>query len=173
VLVDWQPIGRRCSWWPTDATPASLIPVVAVVLICGLSDVLIKEYLFIYLFSQCNDNDDEYTSVLCAVCAEANDDLVIPYNVVDCLLNKQTQTVCVTTAISNTDDDSDNDVNITVDVNDESNDNQTVINADDVETQHVMNETVDAMNGATESSRASNSADVETMHDEQLNDDTL
>jgi len=27
----------------------SLIPVVAVVFICGLSDVLIKEYLFIYL----------------------------------------------------------------------------------------------------------------------------
>jgi len=53
------------------------------------------------------------------------------------------------------------------------NDNQTVINADDVETQHVMNETVDAMNSVTESSRASNSADEETMRDEQLNDDTL
>jgi len=53
------------------------------------------------------------------------------------------------------------------------NDNQTVINADDVEIQHVVNETVDAMNGATESSRASNSADEETMRDEQLNDDTL
>jgi len=35
---------------PTGATPASLIPVVAVVFICGLSDVLINEYLFIYLF---------------------------------------------------------------------------------------------------------------------------
>jgi len=44
-------IGRRCSWWPTGATPASLIPVVAVVFICGLSDVLINEYLFIiYLY---------------------------------------------------------------------------------------------------------------------------
>jgi len=31
------------------AAPASLIPVVAVVFICGLSDVLINEYLFIYL----------------------------------------------------------------------------------------------------------------------------
>jgi len=47
VLVGWQPIGRRCSWWPT-----SLIPVVAVVFICGLSDVLINEYLFIYLVAQ-------------------------------------------------------------------------------------------------------------------------
>jgi len=27
----WQPIGRRRSWWPTGAAPASLIPVVAVV----------------------------------------------------------------------------------------------------------------------------------------------
>jgi len=35
---------------PTGAAPASLIPVVAVVFICGLSDVLINEYLFIYLF---------------------------------------------------------------------------------------------------------------------------
>jgi len=47
VLVGWQPIGRRCSWWPTGAAPASLIPVVAVVFFCGLSDVLINEYLFI------------------------------------------------------------------------------------------------------------------------------
>jgi len=30
-------------------------------------------------------------SVLCAVCAEANDDLVLSCNVVDSLLNKQTQ----------------------------------------------------------------------------------
>jgi len=35
---------------PTGAAPASLIPVVAVVFICGLSDVLINEYLFFYLF---------------------------------------------------------------------------------------------------------------------------
>jgi len=33
---------------PTGAAPALLIPVVAVVFICGLSDVLINEYLFIY-----------------------------------------------------------------------------------------------------------------------------
>jgi len=32
---------------PTGAAPASLIPVVAIVFICGLSDVLINEYLFI------------------------------------------------------------------------------------------------------------------------------
>jgi len=51
VLVGWQPIGRRCSWWPTGAAPASLIPVVAVVFICGLSDVLINEYLFYLLFT--------------------------------------------------------------------------------------------------------------------------
>jgi len=40
---------------PTGAAPASLIPVVAVVFICGLSDVLINEYLFIYnwLFDGC------------------------------------------------------------------------------------------------------------------------
>jgi len=31
VLVGWQPIGRRCNWWPTGAAPASLIPVVAIV----------------------------------------------------------------------------------------------------------------------------------------------
>jgi len=49
VLVGWQPIGRRCSWWPTGAAPASLIPVVAVVFICGLSDVLINEYLLLLL----------------------------------------------------------------------------------------------------------------------------
>jgi len=30
VPVGWQPIGRRCSWWPTGAAPASLIPVFAV-----------------------------------------------------------------------------------------------------------------------------------------------
>jgi len=36
---------------PTGVAPASLIPVVAVVFICGLSDVLINEYFFIiYLF---------------------------------------------------------------------------------------------------------------------------
>jgi len=52
VLVGWQPIGRRCSWWPTGAAPASLIPVVAVVFICGLSDVIMNEYLFIYLFNK-------------------------------------------------------------------------------------------------------------------------
>jgi len=33
---------------PTGAAPASLIPVVAVVFICGLSDVLINEYLFLF-----------------------------------------------------------------------------------------------------------------------------
>jgi len=50
VLVGWQPIGKRCSWWPTGAAPASLIPVVAVVFICGLSDVLIKRiFIFILL----------------------------------------------------------------------------------------------------------------------------
>jgi len=52
VLVGWQPIDRRCSWWPTGAAPASLIPVVAAVFICGLSDVLINEYLFIYVKSE-------------------------------------------------------------------------------------------------------------------------
>jgi len=31
VLVGWQPTDRRCSWWPTGAAPASLIPVVAIV----------------------------------------------------------------------------------------------------------------------------------------------
>jgi len=31
---------------PTGAAPASLIPVVAVVFICGLSDVLINEYFY-------------------------------------------------------------------------------------------------------------------------------
>jgi len=50
VLVGCQPIGRHCSWWPTGAAPASLIPVVVVVFICGLSDVLINEYLFIYYY---------------------------------------------------------------------------------------------------------------------------
>jgi len=34
---------------PTGAAPASLIAVVAVVIICGLSDVLINEYLFIFI----------------------------------------------------------------------------------------------------------------------------
>jgi len=33
---------------PTGAAPASLIPVVAVVFICGLSDVLINEYYYYY-----------------------------------------------------------------------------------------------------------------------------
>jgi len=50
VLVGWQPIGRRYSWWPTGAAPALLIPVVALYFVCGLSDVIINEYLFIYLF---------------------------------------------------------------------------------------------------------------------------
>jgi len=49
VLVGWQPIGRRYSWWPTGAAPASLTPVVDVVFICGLSDVIINEYLFLVL----------------------------------------------------------------------------------------------------------------------------
>jgi len=35
---------------PTGAAPASLIPVVAVVFICGLSDDLINEYLFYFYF---------------------------------------------------------------------------------------------------------------------------
>jgi len=49
AAVSGQPIGRRCSWWPTGAAPASLIPVDAVVFICGLSDVLINEYLLYLL----------------------------------------------------------------------------------------------------------------------------
>jgi len=52
VLVGWQPIGRHYSWWPTGTAPALLIPVVAIVFIRGLSDVLINEYLFIYLSTQ-------------------------------------------------------------------------------------------------------------------------
>jgi len=66
--------------------------------------------------SQCNDNDDEYMSVLCAVSAQVNDDLVLSYNVVTvCSTNRHKQSL-VTTAISHTDDDSGNDVNITVDM---------------------------------------------------------
>jgi len=47
---------------PTGAAPASLIPVVAVVFICGLSDVLINEYLFIYLFISQDHQSQEAAS---------------------------------------------------------------------------------------------------------------
>jgi len=47
--VGWQPIGRRCSWWPTGAAPTSLIPVVAVVFHLRFVRCHNKG-IFIYLF---------------------------------------------------------------------------------------------------------------------------
>jgi len=49
VLVCWQPIGRRYSWWATGAAPASLIPVVAVVFYLRFVRCHNKR-IFIYLF---------------------------------------------------------------------------------------------------------------------------
>jgi len=48
VLVGWQPIGRRRSWWPTGTGPASLIPVVAVVFHLRFVRCL-NEYLLLLL----------------------------------------------------------------------------------------------------------------------------
>jgi len=54
---------------PTGAAPASLIPVVAVVFICSLSDVLIKEY-FSSHHGLCNVPIS--TSLLCLVSEVSN-----------------------------------------------------------------------------------------------------
>jgi len=54
VLVGWQPIGRRYSWWPTRAAPASLIPGCRCIHLrfVGYLNKRIFIYLFIYFRSE-------------------------------------------------------------------------------------------------------------------------
>jgi len=62
--VGWRPVGRRCSWWPTGAAPASLMPVVAVVFYLRFVRCHNKR-IFIYLFIYFYANTDTATAGFC------------------------------------------------------------------------------------------------------------
>ena len=96
-------------------------------------------------------DDSDYVSVLCAVCPEANDDLVLTSNVVDSLFSKQSQAVCVDAVIQYDDDDDDDNVN------DHADDNQATnkTNGDDDEAKQQNDENIDftEVNGASGSEK--------------------
>ena len=92
-------------------------------------------------------DDDGYDVILCAVCSEANDDLVLTADVVDRLLRKQSQVLSV---------------NVNTQIDDESS----------VECDHMF----DDVNGATDIedlTQKSSKANAETIRQEQLDDETL
>ena len=128
-----------------------------------------------------SESDNAYITVLCAVCPEANDDLVLTGNVVENLLNRNTQVVGVTTVTQNDDNDDEDqgggDVNDSCDVNDDeltTGDGCTAVNTDDaIEQQNDANTFVDNVNGAANRSYSQSRADAETLRQEQISDESL
>jgi len=71
VLVGWQPIGRRCSWWPTGTAPASLIPVVAVVFHLRFVRCHNRRIFIIYYYLNMTWQLSEVLIIHCALWLEA------------------------------------------------------------------------------------------------------
>jgi len=128
---------------------------------------------------------DEYVSIICAVCSEANDDLVLTGKVVDNLFKLQSQVTSVNIdLLSENDNDEDNDdhddsdheLRTATDMLSENREADVCRNANMSNDNVSFDNNVNIVNGATDTrgtSRAQCSADAETLRQEQLDDETL
>ena len=130
--------------------------------------------------SNCDDKCSEYIPVLCAVCPEANDNLVLASNVVDSLFERQSPAAQVN-AVTQLD------VNDTLDVKSDEpvvtdNDNGDVMNQIDEDVDidtlqqddgNVNADEVNDINCVYDVSHSQAKADAEKMHQEQIGDETL
>jgi len=131
-----------------------------------------------------NNENDKYITVLCAVCFEANDDLVLASDVVDSLFGKQIKANVAN--ITHDDDDDDNAECDDDDVSDVIDDHSTTVkNADNSRpnvTDITVNESAadcdsDSVNDCTSvmgnKPLSQSESNAETLRQEQLEDDTL
>ena len=129
------------------------------------------------------ENDDEYITVLCAVCSKANDDLVLASDVVDSLFGRQIKTNVAN--ITHNDDDNDNaecddDVSNGIDNHstavkntDNSRPNVTDIIVDKSAANCDFNNVNDCANMMGDKPLFQSKANAKTLRQEQLKDGTL
>ena len=126
------------------------------------------------------ENDDEYITVLCAVCSEANDDLVLAIDVVDSLFGRQ-----IKANVANFTHDDDNakcdddvldvidDHSTTVKNTDNSRSNVTDITVDESAANCDTDNVNDCANVMGDKPLSQSKANAETLRQDQLEDDTL
>jgi len=130
-----------------------------------------------------SENDDEYITVLCAVCSEANDDLVLASDVVDSLFGRQIKANVANIAHDDVDDD---DAECDDDVSDVIDDHSTTVKNADNSRPNVTDITVDESAANCDSDNmndcasmmgdkplSQSKANAETLRQEQLEDNTL
>jgi len=122
-----------------------------------------------------HSDDNEYMSVLCAVCSEANGDLILTSGVVDSLL------VAVISQDDDDDNDDDDERDVDVDASNDTkvdvvqndnelrgDDNHSVLNSNDVNDKNTDNGLVDDVSGTTYRSFSRTRADVEQCRRSRL-----
>jgi len=176
VMCGLQDSGAQISVIHTDVVSGFNLPRIETIKLRGIigSPVTADLVRLNVALANSHSDDNEYMSVLCAVCSEANDDLILTSSVVDRLL---------ATVTSQDDDDSDdvdvddsNDTQVDViqtDNESSDNDNPAVLHSNDVNDENTDNGLVDDVSGATDRSFSGTRADVKTMRKEQIEDDTL
>jgi len=169
VMRGLQDSGAQISVIHTDAVSGFNLRRIGTINLRGIigSPVTADLFRLNVALANSHSDDNKYMSVLCVVCFEANDDLILTSSVVDSSL---------ATVTSKDDDDSDdvdvddsNDTQVDVvrtDNESRGDDNHAVLHSNDANDKNTNNGLVDDVSGATDRSFSETRADVKTMQKE-------